>query len=111
MSTRTTLYRVFNYWTIIGEAMLACGISDGSVNILVVRQTLTSKPGTTRFVLMHNIGLEVEAHGEKACDSDRRAITGMKWANITGRTVSFSSWHYGVWFNRHRPNSKLYSRF
>ncbi|KAI1793486.1 transcription factor IIIC subunit delta N-term-domain-containing protein [Ganoderma leucocontextum] len=68
------------------EAMLACGISDGSVTILVVRQTLTSKPGTTRFVPTRDLGLKVEAHDEKVCDSDGRAITGMRWANVTGRT-------------------------
>ncbi|PIL25172.1 hypothetical protein GSI_13061 [Ganoderma sinense ZZ0214-1] len=68
------------------EAMLACGISDGSVNILVVRQTLTSKPGTTRFIPTHDLGLSVQAHHEIACDSDGRAITGMAWANTTGRT-------------------------
>lgn len=91
--------------------MLACGISDGSVNILVVRQTLTSKHGTTRFVLMHDLGLIVEAYHEIACESDGRAITGMAWANIPGRTVSFSSWHHDMWFNLRRPNSKPYSRF
>ena len=81
---------------VLGEAMLACGISDGSVNILVVRQTLTSKPGVTRFFPIYELGLNVEAYDENACDPDGRAITSMTWAKVTGRTVSFSSWHHDV---------------
>lgn len=71
--------------------MLSCGVSDGSVNILTVRQTLTSRASLTLFAPDHDVSLSVQEYDVRASGDDGRAITGLRWANIRGRSVSFSS--------------------
>ena len=95
VSSRKFCY-AFNAAIILGEAMLACGTSDGAVTVLTVQRVLTSKPGATQLVTMHEVGLGVSLHDEKACDADGRAITGMRWADTAGRNVSFSSQYCGL---------------
>ncbi len=71
--------------------MLSCATSDGSIVLLAVRQTLTSMPPFTQFAPDHDVSFTVQAHDESACDADGRIITGMRWANVRGRSVSLVS--------------------
>ncbi|KAI0794108.1 transcription factor IIIC subunit delta N-term-domain-containing protein [Fomes fomentarius] len=68
------------------KAMLSCATSDGSIVLLAVRQTLSSMPPFTHLAPNHDVSFTVQAHDESACDADGRNITGMRWANVRGRS-------------------------
>ncbi|KAI0642097.1 putative zinc-finger of transcription factor IIIC complex-domain-containing protein [Trametes meyenii] len=68
------------------EAMLACAAVNGSVTILNVRQTLSVRTSDSRLSSDHELALSILPHGEFACEADGRAVTGMKWTPVHGRT-------------------------
>ncbi|TBU30572.1 putative zinc-finger of transcription factor IIIC complex-domain-containing protein [Dichomitus squalens] len=102
VSDRWVTQLAWSSWSLIQddtcEAMLACGTSDGSVTILTARQTLTAKPGITQFVQTHQLHLSVEPYDGEACESDRRAITAMRWANVAERSPILIYHKAGVLF-------------
>ncbi|KAI0675674.1 putative zinc-finger of transcription factor IIIC complex-domain-containing protein [Trametes maxima] len=68
------------------EAMLACAAADGSVIILNVRQTLALRSSASRLSSDHELALSILPYGEFACEADGKAVTGMKWTPVYGRT-------------------------
>lgn len=73
---------------LLGEATLACGLADGSVVVLSVRQALTFPSSGTQSLPEHKVMVMVQMPAETLSGACGKAITGMRWANIVGRTVS-----------------------
>ena len=69
--------------------MLACGMSDGGVVMLSVRQALNSEAFQhTQSSPGAKVMLTVDIDAEKLTATNGRSITGMRWADVVGRTVS-----------------------
>ena len=69
--------------------MLACGMSDGGVVILSVRQALNSEASQhMQSSLGARVMLTVDIDAEKLTAASGRSITGMRWTDVVGHTVS-----------------------
>ncbi|KAH9940878.1 transcription factor IIIC subunit delta N-term-domain-containing protein [Epithele typhae] len=69
------------------EAMLACALSDGSVVIISVSQSLASRAlgSGTESSPDHGFVLTVGINFEKPSEGNGSAITGLRWADVVGR--------------------------
>ncbi|KAI8969373.1 putative zinc-finger of transcription factor IIIC complex-domain-containing protein [Trametes punicea] len=88
VSDRWLSHLAWSAWTEcqggICEAMLACAAADGSVSVVKVRQSLTTRPSATNFFPEYQFGLTIHASTEKVWSADGKAVTAMKWANVCG---------------------------
>ncbi|GLB43382.1 hypothetical protein LshimejAT787_1302830 [Lyophyllum shimeji] len=81
----------FSPWTLVEKgkckSRVACGTSDGGVNILSLTQSLTSRPSSTGFGPAFNVGHEIQSHVEQVVDSDKRYLTGLTWIVCEGVSI------------------------
>jgi hypothetical protein len=73
----------------LGKAYLAYGISDGSVGLVVVTQTLRPIPNESAFGEDYNVELLHEPHSHRPSDSDGRSITALSWIELSTHNVKW----------------------
>lgn len=71
-----------------GEALLACGISDGSIVLMRVHQKLEQQPSLTPFGCNITIHCEAELLDIKASIADGKGITALAWVTTSLKLVT-----------------------
>jgi general transcription factor 3C polypeptide 4 len=71
----------------VGKAFLAYCISDGSVGVIVVTQSLGSIPTKSGFGDDYDVDISHELHGHRPSGSDGRGITALSWIEMPTKNV------------------------
>ncbi|KAF8074711.1 transcription factor IIIC subunit delta N-term-domain-containing protein [Lyophyllum atratum] len=81
----------FSPWTLVEkgkcEARIACGTSDGVINLLTLTQSLTSVPSTTGFGPAFNVKRGIQVCIQQVFESDKRCLTALTWILCKGTSI------------------------
>ena len=73
-----------------GEAFLACGISDGSVSVIRVTQTLREVPDRAGFIKEFESTVSHDVVSDRTCEVAQSGITSLRWIQTEKPNVSCS---------------------
>ena len=70
------------------KAYLACGISDGSISVVQVSQTLHEIPEHSGFIKDYESTVAYDVLIDKPCEASSKGITSLQWIQTAHPNVS-----------------------